>query len=382
MIKNRNIIFFGEDWGRFPSTTQHIARIFLEGNRIMWIGSMGHRKPTLTLQDGKRLIEKFKNIFKGKKIKEESEVIKVHPFVIPLHDSKVVRKINARSIKKSIRLSMKENNFSKPIIISSSPLVGNILGSFDETSSHYFCLDDYSQFDGAFDSMIELENELLEKVSCCFAVSDTLVSSRKPKTGNSFFLPQGVSVEHFIINKDKIPERVKNLKTPVIGFFGLVSEWIDLNLIAHCAKSLPDFTFLIIGKPSVDISIFNECKNIIFIGEIPFNELPLYASAFNLGIIPFVVNELTVACNPLKLLEYLSLTIPVVSTNLPEVQKFNKSVSVVSSYDEFVDAIKFEIHNDSEEKRLARRKIAEEFSWHSIAENISSKIEKFEKESK
>ncbi len=378
MIKNRNIIIFGEDWGRFPSTTQHIARVLLEHNRIMWIGSMGHRKPKISLQDVKRIFEKLKGILKKNESNKETEVIKVNPVIIPLHDSKIVRKINAKSLKNSIIQAINKNEFTKPIIISSSPLIGNILGSFGETSSHYFCLDDYSQFDGAFDSMINLENEMLKKISCTFAVSDYLVESRIPKSGYSYFLPQGVSVEHFVKQKNKIPDAVKELRAPIVGFFGLVSEWIDLNLIVYSARSLPDITFIIIGKPSVDVSIFKKYKNIVFLGEIPFKELPLYASAFDLGIIPFVVNELTIACNPLKLLEYLSLSIPVVSTKLPEVEKFSDVVLISAAYDDFVEAIRTELKNDSKEKQLKRRNTAERFSWQSIAKDISEAIINFE----
>jgi glycosyltransferase involved in cell wall biosynthesis len=382
MIKNRNIIVFGEDWGRFPSTTQHIVKVFLKYNRIMWIGSLGHRKPEFTLADIKRVIEKVLNILRPKPLSEKSDVITIHPIIIPLHDIKFIRSINEFLLKRKLRKAIREHNFNNPIIITSTPIIGKILGSFGETSSSYFCLDDYSMFEGAFKSMLKLENQLLKKVTCSFAVSDLLKDTRIPATKKSFFLPQGVDVDHFIKKIDTIPEELRKLKKPVIGFFGLVSSWIDIDLIVYCAKQLPNYTFLIIGKPSVDVSKFDTSPNINFIGEVPFAKLPLYASVFDVGMISFVVNELTIACNPLKLLEYLSLSIPVVSTNLPEVQKFKDDVLVANNYDEFVNGIKKSVMEAEQSDAIKRRMIAEKFSWSSIAENISTEILKAEAETR
>jgi len=234
-------------------------------------------------------------------------------------------------------------------------------------------------FDGAFDSLLELEKEMLAKISSCFAVSELLVDSKKTKSGRNYYLPQGVLIEHFTKSKEKIPLELRSLKKPVVGFFGLISEWIDLELIVFSAKKLPDFTFLIIGKPSVNTSIFNQAPNIKFIGEISFNELPNFASVFDVGIIPFKINELTIACNPLKLLEYLSLGIPVVSVNLPEVNKFKSCVDIANNYEDFVSQIKMAVQKDTEQKRKERLSVAEKYSWESITQNICEKILSIEK---
>lgn len=378
MLKGRNIIIFGEDWGRFPSTTQHIGRVLLETNRIMWIGSLAHRKPNFSLRDVKRVFEKLKNIFKpheNKLIVEQPEYpILIHPFIIPLHDFNLVRRINSFLLRRAILKAIKKYNFEKPILITSTPVIFGLIGKLGETSSHYFCLDDYSHFEGAFISLIQMEKELLSKVTSYFAVSQLLLDMKQASSGNNFFLPQGVQTEHFRKNIDKIPNDIKNLKKPVIGFFGLISEWIDLDLIAHSASELPNYSFLIIGKPSVDVSVFKKYSNITFIGEVDFIDLPNYASIFDVGIIPFKVNDLTLACNPLKLLEYLSLGIPVVSVNLPEVIKFNSVAYIANNYQEFVEKIKLALNENNTELTNLRLSVANKHSWTSITEAICDKI--------
>lgn len=382
MLKGRNIIIFGEDWGRFPSTTQHIGRILLKCNRVIWIGSLAHRKPNISFKDVMRILEKLKNIFKPHKNKitavSSEHPILIHPFIIPLHDFKLVRRINSFLLKRTLLKAIKKYDFEKPILITSTPVIYDLIGKLGETSSHYFCLDDYSNFEGAFSSLIQMEKELLSKVTSYFAVSQLLLDMKQASSGNNFFLPQGVQTEHFQKNIDKIPYHVKNLKKPVIGFFGLISEWIDLDLIVYSAGELPNCSFLIIGKPSVDISVFEKCSNINFIGEVSFSDLPNYASIFDVGIIPFKINDLTLACNPLKLLEYLSLGIPVVSVNLPEVIKFNSVAYIAKDYQDFVEKIKIALNENNSELTNLRISVASKHSWTSITEVICDKIILFE----
>ena len=76
MLKNRNIIIFGEDWGRFPSTTQHIGKVLLKFNRIMWVGSLAHRKPNFSIKDFVRILEKLRSIITFNK--KEKRQLKIH----------------------------------------------------------------------------------------------------------------------------------------------------------------------------------------------------------------------------------------------------------------------------------------------------------------
>ncbi len=378
MLQNRNIIIFGEDWGRFPSTTQYIGKVLLQFNRVMWIGSLAHRKPNFSLKDFIRLAEKLKRMLgfgdDGKTKSEKITPILIYPFIIPFHDNRLIRKINNKLLKRALLNAIKNYNFDNPILITSTPLISKIIGEIGETSSHYFCLDDYSHFDGVFKLLLNSENEMLSRISSCFAVSERLVELKKAKSGNTYFLPQGVLVKHFKRNEENIPFQLRNLNKPVIGFFGLISEWIDLDLMVFSAKKMTNCTFLVIGKPTVDISILNQVSNIKFVNEISFKDLPSYASAFDVGIIPFKLNELTIASNPLKLLEYLSLGIPVVSVNLPEVNKFNSYVQIAENYEDFVHKIRIAVEQDSETKRIERIAIAKKYSWESITELICEKV--------
>lgn len=375
MIKNRNIIVFAEDWGRFPSTTQHIGKELLKYNRLIWVGSLGHRKPEFSVYDLFRVLEKILNLFKKKEINTNNNLVVIHPFIIPLHDFKFVRKINNYLIKKKINKALKANNFSNPILITSTPLIENILGELGESSSHYFCLDDYSKFKGAFNSLIEIESLLLKKITSVFSVSEKLLANKIPTSGNNFHLPQGVDISHFNL----IENKKNNNDKIVIGFFGLIAEWVDLELICKCAETYPNYYFKVIGKAVTDISCFNIYKNINFIGEVPYKELPDFVNDFTVGLIPFKINELTLAVNPLKLIEYFATGIPVVSTALPEVKKFGDLVFCADNEDEFINLLPKAVNDNNNIRNERRRKKAEEYSWKNITEQISVAILKTEK---
>ena len=136
-----------------------------------------------------------------------------------------------------------------------------------------------------------------------------------------------------------------------IGFFGLLSEWVDQDLLVALAE-IKDCEIILAGKADVDTSRLSAIENIKMIGAVPYKELPALVATFDLGIIPFKVNELTRAVNPIKLREMLAAGCPVVSTNLPEVKKLASempegAVSVAGSREEFVGMVRTVIERAS-----------------------------------
>ena len=140
-----------------------------------------------------------------------------------------------------------------------------------------------------------------------------------------------------------------------IGFFGLLSEWVDQELILKLAKAFSAHArILLIGKADVDVSRLQGIPNIELSGPIPFAELPAHVAAFTVGIIPFVVNDLTRSVNPIKLREMLSAGCPVVSTDLPEVAQYAGNVQIAHTHDEFVAMVSRTLeHPLSPQDRLA-----------------------------
>ena len=193
----------------------------------------------------------------------------------------------------------------------------------------------------------------------------------------NFFYYLNFIFDHFSKASSKdtnIPKEIDAIKRPIIGFFGLIREWLDMELIKHLATKCPDLSIVLIGKSAVDTSTLNGVKNIHLLGHKDYSTLPSYAKAFDVCIIPFKVNELTRNVNPIKLREYLAMGKPVVSTYMLEVAKY-KVVEIAETYDEFVKKIELCLKKNQESDIKERQDSIRTETWQYRMEKISEIVE-------
>src|SRR6185436_1815636 len=176
-----------------------------------------------------------------------------------------------------------------------------------------------------------------------------LRDERLPLNPRTHFVTHGVDVEHFGRALDPatpIPEELRHLPRPIVGFFGLMAEWVDVGLIRAMADRHPDWSIVLLGRVATDVSSLAGRPNVRFLGRKPYAALPAYCRGFDAGIVPFRMSDLTVRANPLKLREYLAAGLPVASTPLPEVLRYDALVETGATDHEFIAAV---------ERALARR---------------------------
>ncbi len=183
----------------------------------------------------------------------------------------------------------------------------------------YHCVDRWDAF-AMYDSaiMAEMDRRCCEYADCVIASADELRQRCLRWNPRTYLVTHGVDHAHFA-GACHLPPSSDLPAGPIIGFFGLLSEWVDQALLLRLARALPQAHLVLIGKADVDVSALKGVSNIHVLGPRPFVDLPAYLANFTVGIIPFVVNDLTRAVNPIKLREMLSGGCPVVSTALPEV---------------------------------------------------------------
>jgi len=158
---------------------------------------------------------------------------------------------------------------------------------------------------------------------------------------------------------------------PVAGYAGAIDEWFDWQAVDAAAAANPDCDFVLLGRiDNKDALRLGERRNVRLYGEIPYTAVPEYMAQFRIGLIPFRVNALTMATNPIKLFEYFSCGLPVVSSALPEVASFGEVVYLSHSPAEFASQVKAALGEDSPESRRRRREIAQEASWDRRADDL------------
>ena len=150
----------------------------------------------------------------------------------------------------------------------------------------------------------------------------------------------------------------------------MIHDWIDLDLIAYVAEQRPTWTIALIGKTAVDVTRLLRYPNVRLLGRKTYESLPGYCKAFSVGLMPFVVNELTASVNPIKLREYLSAGLPVVSTDLPEARNYQQSCRVARSPEELLAACEQAVSTDTPALRHSRSEAMAGETWEARVNEI------------
>jgi glycosyltransferase involved in cell wall biosynthesis len=203
-------------------------------------------------------------------------------------------------------------------------------------------VDEFSRFSG-YDAPATLaaEARLIRRADLVITTSQALYESRRKLSHNVVLVTHGVDFEHFAqaTRPDlAIPADIVHLPRPILGFWGLLQDWLDIPLLAALARTRPGWSIVLIGEVATDLAALRGLPNVNLLGRRPYAQLPSYARGFDAGLIPFRVDELTRAVNPIKLREYLSAGLPVVSTPLPEVMRYGNLISIAADAEEFVKA--------------------------------------------
>ena len=217
----------------------------------------------------------------------------------------------------------------------------------------YDCMDELSAFAGAPPAMQLREQELLARADVVFTGGQTLFESKRHCHANVHAFPSSVDVDHFararVIATD--PEDQAPIPHPRLGFFGVVDERMDLELLRQVAAQRPDWHLVIIGPVvKIDPALLPAAANIHYLGAKPYEQLPSYLAGWDVALLPFARNEATRYISPTKTPEYLAAGRPVVSTSIRDVVRPYGTAGlarIADDADEFVSAVEAALAEDA-----------------------------------
>lgn len=339
MIEGRNIICIASNWFYDPTSKHHVMRLLSERNHVIWVNYHGSRRPRLSGADAGAVAAKLRQFVEGPRRVGENMTV-LTPLVIPAPGNATAAALNRRLLTRQIRRVLRRLP-SRPVQLwSFAPDVDYLCGRFDEECVVYYCVDEFSEFAGYDrDATLAAERRLAEKANLVVTTSQALYDSKRDLNDHVVLITHGVDYEHFVRARSADvcePDDVARLPRPRLGFWGLIQDWVDIELLVHVARIRPDWSVVLIGEAAADVTQLDALPNVHLLGRRSYGELPPYARGFDVGLIPFRVNELTRAVNPIKLREYLSAGLPVVSTALPEVRRYGNWVLAAKSAEEFV----------------------------------------------
>ena len=223
-----------------------------------------------------------------------------------------------------------------------SPMVApSFLGAFDAAAVVYDCMDELSKFRGAPSDLPERESILLAAADVVFTGGYQLYRRKSRLHANVHFFGCGVDVDHYAqarAAETVVPADVRDRPHPVFGYFGVIDERLDYELIERVADAFPGGSVVMIGPTAkIDPTQLPRRANLHWLGQRSYAELPAYVKAFDVCLMPFALNDATENINPTKTLEYMAAGKPIVSTPVADVvRNFTPIVQVANSHDEFV----------------------------------------------
>src|SRR5688572_29393493 len=380
MLRGHDIVCFANDWESDPLSKKHIMKRLAEHNRVLWVNSLGYRRPRPSARDFRRAAQKLRRIARG--LRRVAPNLWVwSPFVLPFHGNAAARRWNERFLARSLGRTVRGLGMRDPITWTFEPSSADVVGSLGEQMTIYHCVDEFSELPGADGAaIVAMEKKLLERVDLVLVSAGPLEEAKSRFNPNTHLVTHGVDVAHFGSALDaltRVPPELERLTKPVIGFFGLVADWVDLDLVRKVAQQRPHWSIVLVGKVDTDTAAVAGLPNVHLVGWRDYASLPGWCKGFDVAILPFRVNKLTLAANPLKLREYLAAGLPVVATALPEAQRLAPWVRVGRNHDDFLHEIDAVVEGGVLGPSAARSAAMEKESWDAKVEAMSDLVDAF-----
>ena len=243
----------------------------------------------------------------------------------------------------------------------------------------YDCLDDWSAFPGMGAAVVSGEGSLVRAADLTIVVSKKLLGKWKEAAARLLLVPSGVDLSHYLARFGPT-EVLRDVRRPVIGYFGAIASWIDVPLLEKIARRFPQATLVLAGERfDVDLAALEALPNVRLLGDRPYDEMPALLWHFDVCLIPFLVNELTEASNLVKLYEYCYGGQPVVATDLADLWPHAGFVSLARGHEEFLAHVGDALQEPPDDpRRLARRRLAASSGWETRFRTIDEAIRRLE----
>lgn len=339
-------VVFSDDWGRHPSSCQHIIRRILGKAEVMWVNTVGLRTPRLSMYDVKRafgILRKWTGSQKSPPGDPETARPRVvAPPMLPYFQWGWARSLNHALIMRKLEAELASFAPGKRrVLVSTLPIIPGVFASPLFARKVYYCVDDFTTWPGVSGkTMLDLESELLPRCDLLIATSTGLLEDRGRSVKTSHLLTHGVDKAHFSRARTRgpVPPLLEGIGSPIIGMFGAFDARTDAAILKDLSARFPSASIVVLGPVDRDLGEFSACANIHFPGPVPYRDLPDHIAAFDVLILPYLLDASTVNINPLKLKEYLATGKPVISTRLPEAVKLGEYL-LLADRDGFSDAV-------------------------------------------
>lgn len=242
----------------------------------------------------------------------------------------------------SIEQAIKVMGFKDYLLWIDSPYWEPVLDFLAPQLMIYNCMDEFCEFSdlAPMAQVIQTqERKILATADVTLVTTDYLHRTKGTLARRVELVPNAADTEFFkraALEEFPRPQDLPERSRYIVGYYGAIAEWFDFAVVKSIAQQLPDIAVVLVGAVTVDHETVKECSNVYFLGEKPYSQLPSYLKYFDVAIIPFLNNRLTLATDPVKMYEYLAAGKPVVAIDLPEIRKYADVVELAEGPEDFV----------------------------------------------
>jgi glycosyltransferase involved in cell wall biosynthesis len=359
-----SFLVFSDDWGRHPSSCQHLFGQLLGRYRVHWVNTIGTRTHQFNLATVRRGFEKVKQ-WLGRSGRAEADTFLkpevLQPRMWPWFGSRFDRRLNRWLLTKQLRTAL-AGLPEPPVAVTTLPIVADLMDDLPVRRWVYYCVDDFGEWPGLDGTTLRrLEQIVVKKADRIIAVSETLQARLEKMGRSSRLLTHGVDLDFWQDTAGGLA-KVAHLERPLIVFWGVVDRRMDLSFLTQLARDLSKGTIVLAGPQAEPDRALANIPRVVQIGKLSFTELPLLASDATVLIMPYADLPVTRMMQPLKLKEYLATGKPAVVRSLPSTEAWADCADVVGTPTAFSQAVLARLGGLPASQRAARSRLIHE-SW-------------------
>lgn len=378
MLEQYGVVYFGNDWFAENRTSSHHVAIRLAATMpVLYVDSPGMRAPQASGRDMRRAFRKIREALRAPR-RVDANLWHCTVPQLPFRRIPGVSLFNRLFGQWALRRAMRVLGARQRISWFVTPHPGFLAKRLGEAFCVYYCIDDYAAHPGVDAEVIAASDlALTRKADIVFVAPPSLLAGKQAVNANTHFSPHGVDAKMFALASEAetiVPAAARDLPHPVVGYFGSIHEWIDIELIAWLARARPQWTFLLVGYAAIKLPELTALPNVVLAGAQPYASLPAWAKSFDAAIIPYRRNRQVENANPLKLREYLATGKPIVAVGNPEIARFASVVRVAEGREDFLVGLEQVLADGPEQGAVERMAAVADQTWDRRVEDVLREV--------
>ncbi len=362
----RRLVVFADDWGRHPSSAQHLVKPLLQSRAVTWINTIGTRTVQLDAALLRRGVQKLRQWSGQRDPSPEPEGAGSRPDILnpamyPGFRNRFQRHLNAALLGRAMEKHLPD--LGDAVVLSTIPIVADLPARVRAWRWVYYCVDDFSAWPG-LDSgpLAAMEAAFVQRADRLVAAGDNLAGRLQAMGRTPEVISHGIELEHWRAPVSP-SARLREVQGPVVLFWGLIDRRLDPAFLDALSRRLEGGTIVLAGPEQNPDPVLDTLSRVRRIGPVPYGELPALAAGAAVLVMPYADLPVTRAMQPLKLKEYLACGLPVVCSALPAVAAWKDCLDVVDSADQFAERVVMRLLTGLDaQQRVARQRLAGE-SW-------------------